>query len=284
MGPARMKRVLLALAFAAVPAMAFLNHPGKLALARGASAASQPTPSRGVTDSVNLRQRSAPLAFSFPNLKMGLFDFLGATAGKRDYADLKKGSLQEEAAVYAAAREVKAVAKDGHALATFGGGCFWGIELAYARVPGVISTCVGHAQGKIEDPSYEFVCPGATGHTEVVQMAYDPKQVSYKELCAVLFSRINPSLKDQVGNDRGTQYRHGAYYYTEAQKKEAEEAFADKKKEMGDGAAFFTELLPAEVMYPAEEYHQQYLWEKGGRGGSAQSAAKGCTDTIRCYG
>jgi peptide-methionine (S)-S-oxide reductase len=217
---------------------------------------------------------------------MGLFDFLGGAGGAvgRDYADVKPGSLQAEAAEYAKAREVKTTTKDGYALAMFGGGCFWGIELAYARVPGVISTCVGYAQGKIEDPSYEFVCTGATGHTEVVQMAYDPKQVSYKELCAVLFSRINPSLKDQVGNDRGTQYRHGAYYYTEAQKKEAEEAFADKKKEMGDGAAFFTELLPAEVMYPAEEYHQQYLWEKGGRGGSAQSAAKGCTDTIRCYG
>lgn len=279
-----MKRVLLALAFAAVPAMAFLNHPGKLALARGASAASQPTPSRGVTDSVNLRQRSAPLAFSFPNLKMGLFDFLGATAGKRDYADLKKGSLQEEAAVYAAAREVKAVAKDGHALATFGGGCFWGIELAYARVPGVISTCVGYINGAVEDPSYELVCTGASGHTEAVHLTYDPKVVSYKELCKVLFSRINPSLKDQVGNDRGTQYRHGVYYYNEAQKKEAEEVFGEVQAKLGSGAPFFTELCPAEVFYPAEEYHQQYLWDKGGRGGNPQSAEKGCTDTIRCYG
>merc|ERR1712216_1021290 len=262
MGPARMKRVLLALAFAAVPAMAFLNHPGKLALARGASAASQPTPSRGVTDSVNLRQRSAPLAFSFPNLKMGLFDFLGATAGERDYADLKKGSLQEEAAVYAAAREVKAVAKDGHALATFG----------------------GYINGAVEDPSYELVCTGASGHTEAVHLTYDPKVVSYKELCKVLFLRINPSLKDQVGNDRGTQYRHGVYYYNEAQKKEAEEVFGEVQAKLGSGAPFFTELCPAEVFYPAEEYHQQYLWDKGGRGGNPQSAEKGCTDTIRCYG
>ena len=217
---------------------------------------------------------------------MGLMDFLGgATAGgQRSYADMKPGSWQAEAAEYATAGEVKGTTKDGLAVATFGGGCFWGIELAYARVPGVVATAVGYAQGKIEHPSYELVCTGASGHTEVVSMSYDPKQVSYAELCRVLFSRINPSLKDQVGNDRGTQYRHGVYYYTPEQKAEAESVFEEVKAKLGSGAPFHTELEPAEVFYPAEEYHQQYLWEKGGRGGKPQSAEKGCTETIRCYG
>jgi len=224
-------------------------------------------------------------AFAFPNLKMGLMDFLGGVAGgARDYSDLKKGSFQEEAATYAKAREVKAVSKDGYSIATFGGGCFWGVELAYARVPGVIATTVGYAQGKLEDPSYELVCTGATGHTEVVQLTYDPKEVEYKELVRVLFTRINPALKDQVGNDRGTQYRHGVYFHTPQQKADAEAVFAQIKGELGAGAPFYTELEPAEVYYPAEEYHQQYLWEKGGRGGRPQSAEKGCTETIRCYG
>ena len=225
-------------------------------------------------------------AFAFPSLKMGLMDFLGGavSGGARDYSDLKPGSFQAEAAEYANAGEVKGKSKDGLAIATFGGGCFWGIELAYARVPGVVSTAVGYAQGKIEHPSYELVCTGASGHTEVVSMTYDPKKVSYAELCRVLFSRINPSLKDQVGNDRGTQYRHGVYYYSPEQKAEAEAVFEEVKAKMGAGAPFHTELVPAEVFYPAEEYHQQYLWEKGGRGGKPQSAEKGCTDTIRCYG
>ena len=74
------------------------------------------------------------------------------------------------------------------------------------------------------------------------------------------------------------------YYYNEAQKKEAEEVFGEVQAKLGSGAPFFTELCPAEVFYPAEEYHQQYLWDKGGRGGNPQSAEKGCTDTIRCYG
>jgi peptide-methionine (S)-S-oxide reductase len=131
-------------------------------------------------------------------------DFLGGATKPRDYSDLKKGSFQEEAAMYANAKEVKAVSKDGYSIATFGGGCFWGVELAFARVPGVIATSVGYAQGKLEHPGYELVCTGATGHTEVVQLTYDPKKVEFKELVRVLFTRINPSLKDQVGNDHRT--------------------------------------------------------------------------------
>lgn len=278
-----MRRVLLALALVAVPAAAFIN-PGKLGLTQSAGV---PAVSSGLTNKgLETPRLRESLAFSVPSVKMGIMDFLGGAVGggARDYADLKKGSWQEETATYANEKQVKSVSKSGHSIATFGGGCFWGIELAYARVPGVLATSVGYAQGKIEHPSYELVCTGASGHTEVVHMTYDPKVVTYKELCRVLFTRINPSLKDQVGNDRGTQYRHGVYYNTPQQKTEAEEVFAEVKAKLGSGAPFYTELVESEVFYPAEEYHQQYLWEKGGRGGSTQSAEKGCTDTIRCYG
>jgi len=219
------------------------------------------------------------------NLSMGIFDDLkkklGGELPQMDYKDLKAGTYAKEASEYALAGEFKATNKDGHSIATFGGGCFWGIELAYQRVPGVIETSVGYAQGEPKHPIYELVCTGMTGHTEVVSMTYDPKQVDYKDLVQLLFSRIDPSLKDQVGNDRGTQYRHGVYYYTEDQKKAAQEVF-DEVTASG-GGPIYTELEPAQVYYPAEEYHQQYL-SKGGRQGSAQSASKGCTDPIRCYG
>lgn len=214
---------------------------------------------------------------------MGLLDtLLGAAGGKRSYSDLAPGSYQAEAAEYAEAKQVKAVTKDGLSIATFGGGCFWGIELAYQRVPGVVSTAVGYAQGEVEHPGYEAVCSGMTGHTEVVSMTYDPKEVTYQDLCRVLFSRINPALKNQVGNDRGTQYRHGIYTYTPEQRAAAEEVVTEVKTKLGDGP-FYTELEDAQVFYPAEEYHQQYL-SKGGRFGKPQSAEKGATDTIRCYG
>jgi len=275
-----MRRALVALLCAAAPATAFLVQ-GRIGWGQGAGALATASGAPKGLEAPRLRDSAA---FAFPNLKMGLMDFLGGATKPRDYSDLKKGSFQEEAAMYANAKEVKAVSKDGYSIATFGGGCFWGVELAFARVPGVIATSVGYAQGKLEHPGYELVCTGATGHTEVVQLTYDPKKIEFKELVRVLFTRINPSLNDQVGNDRGTQYRHGVYYHTPQQKADAEAVFEQIKGQMGAGAPFYTELQPAEVYYPAEEYHQQYLWEKGGRGGSPQSAAKGCTDTIRCYG
>mmetsp|Transcript_11039 Transcript_11039/g.28658 ORF Transcript_11039/g.28658 Transcript_11039/m.28658 type:complete len:211 (-) Transcript_11039:617-1249(-) len=210
---------------------------------------------------------------------MGILNSLvNLMTGTRDYSDLKGWAA--ESATYATAGEVKEKSKDGHCIATFGGGCFWGVELLYQRVPGVIGTAVGYSQGKVEHPSYEAVCSGSTGHTEVVQLTYDPEVVTMKALTELLFTKINPKLKDQVGNDRGTQYRHGVYYHSEGQRAAAQEVF-DKVKEEHD--VVYTELEPAGVFYPAEAYHQQYL-EKGGRNGSGQSAQKGCKDPIRCYG
>ena len=160
--------------------------------------------------------------------------------------------------------------------ATFAAGCFWGVELRFQRINGVEKTAVGYIQGQVDNPTYEMICSGMTGHTEAVQMTYDPKVVSFEELCDVFYGGHNATQLNAQGNDVGTQYRSGIYYHTEEQKKIAEE-----KK--GQVAGAVTEIQAADTFWPAEEYHQQYL-EKGGRFGSGQSAAKGCTDKIRCYG
>ena len=165
---------------------------------------------------------------------------------------------------------------EGSELATFAAGCFWGVELRFQRVPGVLKTCVGYIQGHVDNPTYEQTCSGKTGHTEAVQMTYDPKQVTFGELCDVFYAGHNPTQLNRQGGDVGTQYRSGIYYHTEEQKKVAEE-----KKSKVQGAV--TEIQAAKTFWPAEQYHQQYL-EKGGRFGSGQSAAKRCTDKIRCYG
>ena len=161
-------------------------------------------------------------------------------------------------------------------LATFAAGCFWGVELRFQRVPGVQKTAVGYIQGKVDNPTYEKVCSGMTGHTEAVQMTYDPSVVSFAELCDVFYAGHNPRQKNGQGGDIGTQYRSGIYVHDEEQRRVAEE-----KKAGVEGAV--TEIETAATFWPAEVYHQQYL-EKGGRFGSGQSAAKGCTDKIRCYG
>ena len=192
--------------------------------------------------------------------------------------------------------------------ATFAAGCFWGVELRFQRIPGVDKTAVGYIQGKLDNPSYEMVCSGMSGHTEAVQMTYDPNVVTFAErewrrppppatlalarsqdrgltllppffflsVCDVFYENHNPRQLNGQGGDIGTQYRSGIYYHDEEQKKVAEE-----KKAAVSGAV--TEIQEAEKFWPAEEYHQQYL-EKGGRFGSGQSASKGCTDKIRCYG
>lgn len=184
-----------------------------------------------------------------------------------------------------------ATAPEGQDIATFAGGCFWGIELAYQRVPGVTHTSVGYTQGETPNPTYQEVCSGRTGHTEAIQVYYDPKEVSYGKLLDVFFERTDPTTLNRQGNDAGTQYRSGIYYHSPEQKAEAERVMAEVQAKLDAGAwpkrvagkKVMVELKPAGDYYLAEDYHQQYL-SKGGRMGSAQSAAKGCTDPIRCYG
>lgn len=190
-------------------------------------------------------------------------------------------SFGKEASEYAMQKQIPATSKDGYSIATFAGGCFWGLELAYQRVPGVIATSVGYTQGSLDQPTYKEVCTASTGHTEAVQLIYDPKVVSYTDLCELLFTRIDPTALNRVGNDFGPQYRHGIYAHTDQQLEQAQSFVESKKSNFRK--PIVTEVKSAEVYWPAEEYHQQYL-EKGGRFNAPQSASKGCTDTIRCYG
>jgi len=143
-------------------------------------------------------------------------------------------------------------------------------------MPGVIATCVGYTQGDVEKPTYQQVCSGSTGHTEGVQLIFDPSLCTYEELCEKLLSTVDPTALNRVGNDWGTQYRHGIYPHTEAQAATAlriiEAAQAKASRPV------VTEVTPARVFWPAENYHQRYL-EKGG-----QSAAKNAADKVRCYG
>lgn len=211
---------------------------------------------------------TAPLPDPIDYLSLrGLPKSLGGIAG--EYAG--KGEVAPEKS------------KDGMCFATFGGGCFWGTELHFQRIDGVIATCVGYTQGKLEKPTYNEVCGGRTGHTEATMVMYDPKKVSYSQLLEVLFKTIDPTLKDQVGNDFGTQYRHGAYCHSEKQLEAAKKIVAREQAKLPDGRMIHTEAKKATVFWPAEEMHQQFL-QKGGRFGSPQSASKGCSDKVRCYG
>ncbi|KAI4330810.1 hypothetical protein MLD38_029059 [Melastoma candidum] len=169
----------------------------------------------------------------------------------------------------------------GQVFSQFGAGCFWGVELTFQRVPGVTKTEVGYSQGLLHNPTYEDVCTGTTNHNEVVRVQYDPKECSYQSLLDVFWSRHDPTTLNRQGNDVGTQYRSGIYYYSLEQEKEAKESLEKQQRLLN--RKIVTEILPAKKFYRAEEYHQQYL-AKGGRFGFKQSAAKGCNDPIRCYG
>jgi peptide-methionine (S)-S-oxide reductase len=145
--------------------------------------------------------------------------------------------------------------------ALFGLGCFWGAERKFWQVPGVTVTAVGYAGGLTPNPTYEEVCSGRTGHTEAVLVVFDPKRVSYEALLKLFFESHDPTQGMRQGNDVGTQYRSGVYYYSEAQHQAAEaskQAYDKALKARGLGP-ITTEILPAPEFYFAEDYHQQYL-------------------------
>ncbi|EXB94439.1 Peptide methionine sulfoxide reductase [Morus notabilis] len=169
-----------------------------------------------------------------------------------------------------------------HELAQFGAGCFWGVELTFQRVVGVVKTEVGYSQGHAPDPNYKLVCSGSTNHVEVIRVEFDPKVCPYTHLLSVFWGRHDPTTLNRQGGDVGAQYRSGIYYYNETQARLAQQSKEAKQLELKD-KKIVTEILPAKRFYRAEEYHQQYL-EKGGGQGRNQSAEKGCTDPIRCYG
>ncbi|TVU15514.1 hypothetical protein EJB05_39038 [Eragrostis curvula] len=171
----------------------------------------------------------------------------------------------------APAPDTDAPGGEGLALAQFAVGCFWSAELVYQRLPGVART-----EGHLHEPTYKVVCGDGTGHAEVVRVHYDPNECSYAKLLDVFWAKHNPTTLNKQGNEVGTQYRSGIYYYTAEQEAQARESLVEQQKKWED--KIVTEILPAKRFYHAEEYHQRYL-EKGG-----QSAEKGCADPIRCYG
>ena len=146
-------------------------------------------------------------------------------------------------------------------MAVFGLGCFWGAERKFWETPGLYVTAVGYAGGLTPNPTYEEVCSGRTGHNEAVLVVYDSKRVSYDELLKVFWEAHDPTQGMRQGNDVGTQYRSGIYYFSEAQKRAAEVSKANYEKALrakGLGS-ITTEILPAPEFYFAEDYHQQYL-------------------------
>jgi peptide-methionine (S)-S-oxide reductase len=154
----------------------------------------------------------------------------------------------------------------GMELALFGLGCFWGAERKFWQLPGVYSTAVGYAAGYTPNPLYEEVCSGLTGHNEVVRVIFDPKQISYEALLKVFWESHDPTQGMRQGNDAGTQYRSGIYFYNEAQQKAAEASKAAYQGVLSKAGypKITTELLPAPEFYFAEPYHQQYLAKNPG--------------------
>ncbi len=149
------------------------------------------------------------------------------------------------------------------AKATFGAGCFWGVEEAFRRQKGVVSTAVGYAGGRTKNPTYEDVCGHGTGHAEVVQVEYDPALISYEKLLEIFWTGHNPTTLNRQGPDVGDQYRSVIFFHGPEQEKaaRASKAALEKSKRWKDPVV--TEILPAPVFYRAEDYHQQYLSKRG---------------------
>jgi peptide-methionine (S)-S-oxide reductase len=155
---------------------------------------------------------------------------------------------------------------EGYEVAVFGLGCFWGAEEIYWKTPGVWSTSVGYAGGTTPNPSYEEVCSGGTGHTEVVRVFFDPAKVRYDELLRVFWEGHDPTQGMRQGNDVGTQYRSAAYYFDEAQRAaiEVSRAAYQERLRAAGYAEITTDVQPAPTFYFAESYHQQYLAKNPG--------------------
>jgi peptide-methionine (S)-S-oxide reductase len=171
--------------------------------------------------------------------------------------------------------------------AMFGLGCFWGAEKKFWNLPGVYTTAAGYAAGMTPNPTYREVCTGLTGHNEVVLVVFDPKRISYADLLKTFWESHDPTQGMRQGNDVGTQYRSGIYYFDDAQRQQAERTkteFQDALTRSGYGA-ITTEILPAPEFYFAEDYHQQYLSKNPdgycGLGGTGVSCPVGVSTASR---
>ena len=147
--------------------------------------------------------------------------------------------------------------------ATFGAGCFWGVEATFRSIPGVISTLVGYCGGKTDNPTYQDVCTDTTGHAEVVEITFDPAQLPYEQLLETFWKLHDPTTPNRQGPDVGSQYRSVIFFHSPAQ-----EAAAQAAKERLDKSGKFrnpvvTQIVPAAPFYKAEDYHQRYLEKRG---------------------
>jgi peptide-methionine (S)-S-oxide reductase len=167
------------------------------------------------------------------------------------------------AATSAPAPSSPPVATNGMEKATFAAGCFWGVEEAFRTRTGVVDTTVGFTGGTTENPSYREVCTDRTGHAEAVEVLFDPSVISYEELLDIFWRSHNPTTPNRQGPDVGSQYRSAIFYHSDAQRAAAE-ASRDALQESGSyPRPIVTQIVPAGPFYPAEEYHQEYLFKRG---------------------
>jgi peptide-methionine (S)-S-oxide reductase len=186
--------------------------------------------------------------------------FMGGCAGTKEHNKMNSGN--EQKTEFEDAKQIERT--DNYQKATFAAGCFWGVEAAFRKTPGVVSTVVGYTGGHKENPTYQQVCSGRTGHAEAVRVRYDPTKVSYEQLLDVFWGIHDPTTLNRQGPDVGSQYRSAIFYHNESQHIAAE---ASKKRLEQSGKfnkLIVTEIVPAPKFYRAEEYHQQYFEKHDG--------------------
>lgn len=144
--------------------------------------------------------------------------------------------------------------------ATFGAGCFWGVQSAFDRLEGIVETTVGYMGGELENPSYEQVCSGKTGHVEVVEVKFDPSVISFEQLLEVFFRIHDPTQLNRQGPDVGWQYRSVVFFHSQQQKQKTLELLS----ELPNADKVVTSVEPASTFYPAEKYHQKYFEKNAG--------------------
>jgi peptide-methionine (S)-S-oxide reductase len=147
--------------------------------------------------------------------------------------------------------------------ATFGAGCFWGVEEVFRTLNGVVSTCVGYIGGNLKNPNYKDVCTDKTGHAEAVEITFNPDKITYKKLLEVFWANHNPTTFNRQGPDEGAQYRSAIFYHDSEQKESAEKMLKEFNKSGKFKKPIVTQIMVASEFFKAEEYHQKYLFKKG---------------------
>ena len=147
--------------------------------------------------------------------------------------------------------------------ATFGAGCFWGVEARFGRIPGVLETAVGYEGGKLPNPTYKDVCSDRTGHAEVVELTFDPAKVSYETILEEFFALHDPTQLNRQGPDWGNQYRSAVFFHSPEQEASARKLIARLDAEKRFRKPVVTEVVPAQTFWRAEDYHQKYLEKRG---------------------